>query len=157
MRPYITTGNRHRIAPVSRPCAVLTLTSPWMRRRSRSTPAVRGGRVYVQSVHGPVFCLDAGKGEVVWQKEVQPKLPEVPWTGFIREHGYASSTPATDGERVYAFFGKTGVVAFDLQIKADNCRHSSDKPLRTSPDRRCSCGRPGRDNRLRPPVFVRRA
>ena len=29
-------------------------------------------------------------------------------------HGYASHTPVSDGERVYVFFGKTGVLAFDL-------------------------------------------
>src|SRR5262245_45623534 len=45
-----------------------------------------------------VVCLDRLKGQVLWQKEVQPKLPEVDFSGFIREHGYASSTPATDGE-----------------------------------------------------------
>jgi outer membrane protein assembly factor BamB len=64
-----------------------------------------------------VLCLDRHKGTVLWQKEVEPKLPEVSFTGFMREHGYASSTPVTDGERVYAFFGKTGVVAFDLEGK----------------------------------------
>jgi outer membrane protein assembly factor BamB len=64
-----------------------------------------------------LVCVDRAKGTVAWQKEIEPKLPEVPWTDFIREHGYASSTPATDGERVYAFFGKSGVVAFDLQGK----------------------------------------
>jgi outer membrane protein assembly factor BamB len=35
----------------------------------------------------------------------------------MQEHGYASSTPVTDGERVYAFFGKSGVLAFDLSGK----------------------------------------
>ena len=34
--------------------------------------------------------------------------------GFLVQHGYATHTPASDGERVYCFFGKTGVVAFDL-------------------------------------------
>ncbi len=64
-----------------------------------------------------VVCLDREKGTVAWQKEIQPKLPEAAWTDFIREHGYTTSTPATDGERVYAFFGKTGVIAFDLSGK----------------------------------------
>jgi outer membrane protein assembly factor BamB len=42
---------------------------------------------------------------------VAPKLPE---QARIREsHGYDSSTPAADDERVYVFFGKTGVFAFD--------------------------------------------
>ncbi len=29
-------------------------------------------------------------------------------------HGYAASTPASDGERLYVFFGKSGVYCFDL-------------------------------------------
>jgi hypothetical protein len=39
------------------------------------------------------------------------------FTGFMREHGYASSTPVTDGERIYTFFGKSGVLAFDMDGK----------------------------------------
>jgi hypothetical protein len=61
-----------------------------------------------------VLCLDAVKGDVLWQKEVEPKLPENNFSGMIREHGYSSSTPITDGERLYVFFGKSGVLAFDL-------------------------------------------
>ncbi|MEQ1842488.1 MAG: PQQ-binding-like beta-propeller repeat protein, partial [Verrucomicrobiales bacterium] len=34
---------------------------------------------------------------------------------FLPEHGYASSTPATDGERVYCFYGKNGVFAYDFE------------------------------------------
>ena len=36
----------------------------------------------------------------------------------VPAHGYASHTPASDGQRVYAFFGKSGVKAFDLDGKA---------------------------------------
>jgi outer membrane protein assembly factor BamB len=64
-----------------------------------------------------LVCLDAATGDVIWNKEIQPKLPEAPFSGFIREHGYASSTPVTDGKNIYVFFGKTGVLAFDLQGK----------------------------------------
>ncbi len=62
-----------------------------------------------------LLCYDAAKGELLWKKEIDPKLPEAPFTGFMREHGYASSTPATDGENVYVFFGKSGVLAFDMK------------------------------------------
>src|SRR5262249_21403332 len=61
-----------------------------------------------------LLCLDKAKGEIVWQKEIEPNLPEEPFRDFLREHGYASSTPITDGERIYVFFGKTGVFAFDM-------------------------------------------
>ncbi len=48
---------------------------------------------------------------------VTPKLPETPFSGIMREHSYASSTPITDGEKLYVFFGKSGVFAFDLDGK----------------------------------------
>ncbi len=64
-----------------------------------------------------LLCYDAAKGDLDWKAEIEPKLPEVPFTGFIREHGYASSTPVTDGENLFVFFGKTGVLAFDLKGK----------------------------------------
>jgi outer membrane protein assembly factor BamB len=58
-----------------------------------------------------LVCLDRETGRVRWTRDVPAKLPE---QDTIREgHGYASSTPAADTERVYAFFGKTGVLAFD--------------------------------------------
>jgi outer membrane protein assembly factor BamB len=33
----------------------------------------------------------------------------------VPSHGYASHTPVSDGENVYVFFGKSGVLAFDLE------------------------------------------
>ena len=33
---------------------------------------------------------------------------------MFTQHGYASHTPVSDGERIYVFFGKTGALAFDL-------------------------------------------
>src|SRR5207302_6277048 len=46
------------------------------------------------------LCLYAATGEVIWQQEIDPKLPEHNFNGMLTQHGYASSTPATDGERV---------------------------------------------------------
>ncbi len=58
-----------------------------------------------------LLCLKRSNGKIVWKRTVTPKLPE---QGRIREsHGYASSTPVVDDKRVYVFFGKTGVFAFD--------------------------------------------
>jgi outer membrane protein assembly factor BamB len=61
--------------------------------------------------------VDAKSGKILWQKDVPPKLPENDYNRYLQEHGYASSTPATDGERVYVFFGRTGVLAFDFDGK----------------------------------------
>lgn len=62
-----------------------------------------------------VLCFDRSTGRPLWQREVEPTLPEGRFEGFVALHGYASSTPATDGERVYVFFGRSGVMAFDLE------------------------------------------
>ncbi len=90
-----------------------------------STPIVFGNRVFVTCFTGyavpgapggsisalkrHLLCLDRTTGSITWQKTVAAAQPE---EGSVREHGYASSTPAADSERVYAFFGKSGVFAF---------------------------------------------
>jgi outer membrane protein assembly factor BamB len=44
--------------------------------------------------------------------------PEQAYEGaYLPLHGYASSTPASDGQHVFVFFGKSGVLAFDLEGK----------------------------------------
>jgi outer membrane protein assembly factor BamB len=57
-----------------------------------------------------LIALRRDTGKIVWDQAVPAKLPE---EESIRDHGYAASTPAADADRVYAFFGKTGVFAFD--------------------------------------------
>jgi hypothetical protein len=59
-----------------------------------------------------VLCLDF-QGNILWNKQFDASDKQK--TGrVLRWHGFASHTPATDGERVYAFFGTTGVMAFDM-------------------------------------------
>lgn len=60
-----------------------------------------------------VLCLERATGRIRWRKEGEPKLPEFDFQGRLTLHGYATSTPAADSERVCVFFGKTGVFAFD--------------------------------------------
>lgn len=59
-----------------------------------------------------LLCVQRDSGDILWDKPVKAKLPE---EERIRDHGYAANTPVADAERVYAFFGKSGVVAFDHQ------------------------------------------
>lgn len=60
-----------------------------------------------------VLCLSRQDGAIVWTKDLPTELPEQPYEKRMGWHGYASSTPATDGERVFVFFGKSGVFALD--------------------------------------------
>lgn len=73
-----------------------------------SIPDQPGGRLDQLRRH--LIALRRDTGRIVWDKAVTAKLPE---EESIRDHGYAANTPAADADRVYAFFGKTGVFAFD--------------------------------------------
>jgi outer membrane protein assembly factor BamB len=64
-----------------------------------------------------LICLDRETGKVLWDQSVEPVLPEDPYSGNFTQHGYASQTPVSDGQRVYVFFGKTGALAFGLDGK----------------------------------------
>jgi len=61
-----------------------------------------------------VVCIDRNSGNILWDKRSRARMPEKDYEGFIQLHGYASGTPATDGEAVYAFFGLSGVWAYSV-------------------------------------------
>lgn len=64
-----------------------------------------------------LVCVNRADGKILWDEVVDPYLPEDNYGGMFAEHGYTSHTPVSDGEKVFAFFGKTGVVAFDMDGK----------------------------------------
>jgi outer membrane protein assembly factor BamB len=96
-----------------------------------SSPIVLGKHVYVTCYSGygmdtkkpgkqedlrrHLLCLNRADGTTVWAKEFEPVLPEHNYSGEGSYQGYAASTPITDGEKLYVFFGKSGVYCFDLQ------------------------------------------
>lgn len=61
-----------------------------------------------------VVCLDRKTGDVVWEKLAKEAKPTIP---THRTNTYASETPITDGERLYAYFGMTGLYCYDLNGK----------------------------------------
>ena len=58
-----------------------------------------------------VLCLDKRTGDTLWSRTVFEGVPEFP---RHPKGSFAASTPATDGERVVAFFGSEGLFAFSL-------------------------------------------
>ena len=58
-----------------------------------------------------VLCLDAASGKTLWDRTARDGQPTIP---THRNNTYASETPATDGERVVAYFGMTGVYCYDF-------------------------------------------
>lgn len=87
-----------------------------------SSPIVVGNRVFVTCYRGvsgadaerTLICVDAPSGKTLWQKSVGAPDREDAYSGYLKEHGYASGTPVSDGKNVYAFFGKAGVVAYSM-------------------------------------------
>jgi len=61
-----------------------------------------------------VICLDLASGDVLWERTVHEGTPSDP---THPKNSYASETPVTDGQQVYAYFGNVGVFCFDFQGK----------------------------------------
>src|SRR5688500_9929837 len=62
-----------------------------------------------------VLALDRATGKVLWQKTA---VTATPHEGYHHQYGsFASNAPATDGQRVYAFFGSRGLYVYDLNGK----------------------------------------
>lgn len=90
-----------------------------------SSPIVVGDRIFVTFYDGEsgadaqrgLLCLNAETGKKLWQESISGPEREDSYSGYLREHGYASGSPVSDGERVFAFFGKAGAVAFTVDGK----------------------------------------
>jgi outer membrane protein assembly factor BamB len=60
-----------------------------------------------------LYALDVETGQVRWEREAHKGLP---FGGRHRKNTYASETPVTDGERIYAYFGQNiGLFAYSLE------------------------------------------
>ncbi len=106
--------------------------------RGWSSPIVWGNRVFITTVvtegkeldikkglymfgeqkkppedlhHWTVLCLDAKTGSFLWQHKAHQGKP---LTTVHGKNTYASETPVTDGERVYAYFGNVGLFCYDM-------------------------------------------
>ncbi|MBI98349.1 MAG: serine/threonine protein kinase [Verrucomicrobiales bacterium] len=61
-----------------------------------------------------VICLNLETGKVLWERTPLAGMPR----GSIHiKNSYASETPITDGERVYAYFGNHGLFCYDMAGK----------------------------------------
>jgi outer membrane protein assembly factor BamB len=77
-----------------------------------SSPIVFGDRVFVtatdpEGVKCRVICLDRVHGNILWDKEVFEQTPK----NKAEQNSYATPTPCTDGQRVFAVFGDGSFVA----------------------------------------------
>jgi outer membrane protein assembly factor BamB len=89
-----------------------------LKGRGQSSPVVWGERIFLTTAleNGKqrlVFCLDRKDGKLLWERVAWHGIPEK----SHEMNGWATPTCATDGERVYAFFGRGGLHAFTVDGK----------------------------------------
>jgi outer membrane protein assembly factor BamB len=77
------------------------------------SPIVAAGRAFVTAMVADqkfgVFSFDAATGDLAWRREFDTgKLPRI-----TPPNSHASSTPASDGKRVYVYFSTLGLLALD--------------------------------------------
>jgi outer membrane protein assembly factor BamB len=92
--------------------------------RKSEAPAAAGGRGFRRGDGGAganeehrfeVLALDRATGKILWR---QTAATAVPHEGYHATYGsFASNSPTTDGERVYASFGSRGLFAYDMSGK----------------------------------------
>ena len=86
------------------------------RRRRDGGPGAPGGGFRGESPRDPfqftLTAVDRATGKVAWQKVLRE---EVPHEGHHPNDGtFASASPITDGESVFAYFGSRGLYALDM-------------------------------------------
>jgi outer membrane protein assembly factor BamB len=61
-----------------------------------------------------VYCIDFNSGKILWEKLAHQAVPK---HSLHIKNTYASETPVTDGQRVYAYFGNIGLYCYDFDGK----------------------------------------
>ncbi len=103
-----------------------------------SSPAVWGNQIFLTATTDEgtschVICVDRVSGSIQWDKEVLKQEPR----HKRKDNSYATPTPVTDGERVFAVFGSGGIAALTvdgtLQWTNDEIKFYSQHGLGASP------------------------
>jgi outer membrane protein assembly factor BamB len=94
-----------------------------------SSPIIVGERIYLTCYSGygahlddggepskleqRLLCVDRAVGSVIWEAKVPTPLEKDARQVQIKEHGFASPTPVSDGKNIYWYMGHAGVIAVD--------------------------------------------
>jgi outer membrane protein assembly factor BamB len=86
--------------------------------RGHSSPIVWKDRLFLTTAHDgtrrALLCFSRQDGKLLWEAAApEPQTVE----RVYRKNSHATATPATDGERVYALFGNSGLAAVDFSGK----------------------------------------
>lgn len=80
---------------------------------SSSRAVASGSRIKPTNDHRwAIYCLDKDTGNVLWRQVATRGKPTMTTHS---DNTYASETPVTDGQRIYAYFGMKGLYCYDVQ------------------------------------------
>ncbi len=123
-------GRGHSTPVAAGELLFLTTAIPTGRGEGPTRPGRAGGGADAGLEHRfEVLAVDRSSGRVAWQRSATVATPH---EGYHRVYGsFASNSPVTDGERLFAFFGSRGLYAyrvdgeplwqknFDVQMRMD--------------------------------------
>ena len=106
-------GRGHSTPVITGDRLYLTTAVPTGRGTPAGTGTRAGGGADAGLEHDfVVMAIDRETGAVAWRHTAATATPH---EGYHRTYGsFASNSPVTDGERLYAFFGSRGLFAYDL-------------------------------------------
>ena len=86
--------------------------------QGNSSPVIWQDRIFLTTAYEggsrrSILCLRRSDGKLLWETFAPDAMPE----RANRKNGFASSTPSTDGERIYAYLGNHGLLCVDFQGK----------------------------------------
>ena len=81
-----------------------------------SSPCIVGDSIFLTTYDKTqqqlaLVCIDRSKGVIRWERKIQADQIEKGHPSF----NPASSSPASDGKRVVAYFGSFGLICFDME------------------------------------------
>ena len=92
--------------------------------KGNSSPIVWGSTIFIttaveadsseKTLRFEILAINRRDGRIIWQKTCRK---EVPHEGTHHDGSFASNSPVTDGEHVFAYFGSRGLYCFDMQGK----------------------------------------
>jgi outer membrane protein assembly factor BamB len=77
-------------------------------QRGRGMPTTRTTKIH----KFVVLAVDRDDGKILWQKTVKEEMPQ---EGTHEFGSWASHSPVTDGEHIYAYFGSRGLYCLDMK------------------------------------------
>lgn len=86
----------------------------------RATPALSGGRLFVQGANGQVLCLEARTGDVLWQRDLRELADREP-----PEWGFSSSPLVVDSQVIVYAGGKDDKGVFALDVESGSVKWSA--------------------------------